>query len=122
MWSQAHIMFLVNKLMIKILNLKLEMLSEYQNIKVFLQKTMFQIGFKKLLWLKKFKNNLLWAYVISDIKSKDIVWAFFKKVKCKKQIKKSLELKKYSKEKAINYMSNGKTRIILLTVQLIKKT
>ena len=38
MWSQAHIMFLVNKLMIKILNLKLEMLSEYQNIKVFLQK------------------------------------------------------------------------------------
>ena len=56
------------------------------------------------------------------LKSKDIVWAFYKKTTCKKQIKKSLELKKYSKEKAINYMSNGKTRIILLTVQLIKMT
>ena len=35
--------------------------------------------------------------------------------------KKSLELKKQSREKAINYMLNGKATIILLTVGLIKK-
>ena len=45
----------------------------------------------------------------------------FTKKSCKKQIKKSLELKKYLKGKVINYMSNGKVTIILLTVGLIKK-
>ena len=34
---------------------KLVILLEYQNIKTFLQKAMFQIGLKKLLWLKKLK-------------------------------------------------------------------
>ena len=42
--------------MIKILNLKLVILLEYQNIKTFLQKAMFQIGLKKFLWLKKLKT------------------------------------------------------------------
>ena len=37
------------KLIIKILNLKLVILLEYQNIKTFLQKAMFQIGLKKFL-------------------------------------------------------------------------
>ena len=40
---------LVNTLAIKILNLKLVILLEYQNIKTYLQKAMFQIGLKKLL-------------------------------------------------------------------------
>ena len=31
-------------------------LLEYQNIKTFLQKAMYQIGLKKLLWLKKLKT------------------------------------------------------------------
>ena len=35
------------KLMIKIQNLKLVILLEYQNVKIFLQKAMFQIGLKK---------------------------------------------------------------------------
>ena len=35
---------------------KLVILLEYQNIKTFLQKAMFQIGLKKLLWLKKLKS------------------------------------------------------------------
>ena len=46
---------LVNTLAIKILNLKLVILLEYQNINTYLQKAMFQIGLKKLLWLKKLK-------------------------------------------------------------------
>ena len=38
----------------------------------------------------------------------------FMKINCKRQIKKSLELKKQSKEKAINYMSKKKIMIIRL--------
>ena len=45
--NQAHILTLVKKLMIKLLNLKLVTLLEYQNIKTFLQKAMFQIGLQK---------------------------------------------------------------------------
>ena len=46
--SLKHVLTLVKKIMMKILNLKLVMLLEYQNIKIFLQKNMFQIDLKKL--------------------------------------------------------------------------
>ena len=46
---------LVKKLMIQILNLKLVTLLEYQNIKIFLQKAMFEIGLKKFV-VKKVKH------------------------------------------------------------------
>ena len=39
---------------------------------------------------------------------------FFTKNNCKKQIKKSLELKKLSRKKVINYMLNGEDTIICL--------
>ena len=52
---------------------------------------------------------------------KKLLESFMKKNR-KKQIRKSLELKKLQKEKAINYMLNGKATIIHLTVRLIKKT
>ena len=42
----------------KMLNLKLAIMLEYQNIKTYLQKIMFQIGLKKFLWLKKLKTLL----------------------------------------------------------------
>ena len=45
----------------------------------------------------------------------------FMKKNCKKQIKKNLELKKYSKEKVIKYMLNGKDMIIHLIAGLIVK-
>ena len=45
----------------------------------------------------------------------------FMKKNCKKQIKKHLELKKQSKEKAIKYMLNGKDMIIHLIAGLIKQ-
>ena len=38
----------------------------------------------------------------------------FTKKNCKMQIKKNLELKKYSREKVINYMLSGKDAIIRL--------
>ena len=40
---------------------------------------------------------------------------------CKKQFKKNLEQKMYSKEKVINCMLNGKDMTINLKVGLIKK-
>ena len=46
---ETHLLTLVKKLMMKILNLKLVVLLEYQNKKAFLQKVMFQIGLKKFL-------------------------------------------------------------------------
>ena len=49
MQNQADILPLVKKLMINILNLLLVILLEYQNIKTFLQKAMFEIGLKKFL-------------------------------------------------------------------------
>ena len=36
----------------------------------------------------------------------------FTKTNCKKQIQKNLELKKSSREKMINYMLNGKDKIM----------
>ena len=66
---------------------------EYQNVKTFLQKAMFQIGLKKFLWLKKVKNTVSWTYIISNLKGEEIVGTFYEK-ELEKQIKKSLEFKK----------------------------
>ena len=41
------ILTLVLKIMVKTLNLRLVTMNEYQNLKIFLQKTMFQIGQKR---------------------------------------------------------------------------
>ena len=49
MQNQTHILTLVKKLILKILNLKLVILLEYQNIKIFLQKFTLKIGLKKFL-------------------------------------------------------------------------
>ena len=47
---KSNTLILVKKLIIKIQNLELVIMLEYQNIKTFLQKAMFQIGVKKFLW------------------------------------------------------------------------
>ena len=76
MWNQTHKLTLVKKLMTKILNLKSVRFLEYQNIKTFLQKSMFQIGLKKFLWLEKVKNIVAWTYVISDLNGQETVETF----------------------------------------------
>ena len=63
--------------MIKILNLRLVILLEYQNFKIVLEKALFQLGLKNYL-LKKVKNAVPWAYVqlfmcIYDLRAKEIV-------------------------------------------------
>ena len=67
-------------------NLKLVILLQYQNIKTFLQKTMFQIGLKKFLWLKKFKT-LYSGHMFFVILMETKLLEHFTKKNCKKQIK-----------------------------------
>ena len=68
-------------------------LLEYQNIKTFLQKAMFQISLKKFLLLKV-KIAVLWTSVISDLKWKEIVETFYQKGIAENKSKRVIELKK----------------------------
>ena len=68
-------------------------MQEYQNIKTFLQKAMFQIGLKKFLLLQKLKILFRGHMLLVILKAKNLLEHFTKK-NCKKQIKKSLEFKK----------------------------
>ena len=86
-------MTIVKKLTIKILDLKLTILLEYQNIKTFLPKAMFQIGLEKVLWLKKLKT-LCSGHILLVILKVNKLLKRFKKNNFKKQIKISLEIKK----------------------------
>ena len=72
-------MTLVNKLMIKILNLKFVILLEYQNIKTFLQKTIFQVGLKRRFCDKKKLKPLCRGHVISGLKGEEIFGTFLRK-------------------------------------------
>ena len=82
---------LVKKLKTKILNLELMILLGYQIIKTFFGKVTLQIGLKK--WLKKLKILCRGHVLLVILTSKKLLELFFKK-NCKRQIKKSLELKK----------------------------
>ena len=81
------------KLIIKILNLKLVTFLKYQNMKTFLQTSMFQIGLKKVFWLKKLKTLCHVHMLLVILNAKKLCKSFTKK-NCKKHVKKSLELKK----------------------------
>ena len=102
------------------LNLKLLIMSEYKNIEIFLHKVTLQIGLKNFFKLRKLKILCCGHMLLVILTVKKLMERFIKRT-CKKQIKKSLDLKKLSREKVINYILNGKATIILLTVGLIKK-
>ena len=66
-------------------------ISKYKNI--------FAKGFvpnwcEEVFVIKKVKNTVLWTYVIIDLNGEEIVRTFREKELKKKQIKKSVELKK----------------------------
>ena len=85
MLNQVHKLVLMQKLMIKVINLKLVIML---NTKTFLHKITLQIDRRKFLLLKKVKNTVPWTYVTRDLNGRDIVEAFLKK-NCKKQMKSS---------------------------------
>ena len=100
------------KLMIKILNLKLVILLESQNIKTFLQKALFQIGLKKIFLLEKLKILFRGHMLLVILNAKRLLERFIKK-NCKKTNQKEFRVKKVIK-KVINYILNGKAAIIRL--------
>ena len=63
--------------MMKILNLKLVILLEYQNIKTFFAKGYVPNWPEEVFVIKKIENNVLWTYVVSDLKDKEIVGMFY---------------------------------------------
>ena len=89
---------------------------EYQNIKIFLQKAMSQIGLKKFLWLKKLKTLSPEHLLLVVLKTKKFLF-------CKNELQKTnqREFRVEWREKAINYILNQKAAIVLLIVGLIKK-
>ena len=54
-------------------------LLEYQNIKTFLQKAMFQIRLRKFILIKKVKNTAPCTYFVSDFKGEEIVGTSYEK-------------------------------------------
>ena len=83
---------LVKKLIIKILNSKLVILLEYQNIKVFSLKVKLQIALKKFLCLKQLKIQCGEHILLVILTEKKLLELFTKKNCKKNQIE--LELKK----------------------------
>ena len=108
-----------NKITRTVVNLKLMVMLEYQNIKIFLKQAMFQIGLKKFMWLKKIKSLCRELMLLVILKVKKFLERFTKK-DCKKTNKKELRVEKLKKEKAINYMLNGNAMIVFLIVRLIE--
>ena len=85
-----HLLLMLNtmKILMKTsLNLRLVIVSEFQNTKTFLLKDTSKIGVKKFLLLAKLKT-VSWTYVISDLNGEPIAGSFYEK-----------ELQKPSQEK-----------------------
>ena len=77
----------------KIANLKLVIMLEYQNTKLFLQNITLEVGLKNFLWLKKLKILYGGHMLLMVLTEKKLLERFMKKIS-KKQIKNSLELEK----------------------------
>ena len=78
----------------KIANLKLVIMLEYQNTKLFLQNITLEVGLKNFLWLKKLKILYGGHMLLMILTEKKLLERFMKKI-TKKQIKNSLELEKW---------------------------
>ena len=92
---------------------------ESLNTKIILLKDKYQIVPKFLLLVKlkiQFHRHMLLMFIMV----KKLLEHFMKK-NSKRLIKKNLRLKKWLKEKVINYISNGKVMIIRLIAGLVKK-
>ena len=77
---------------------KLVIMFEYQNIKIFLQKAMFQICLQKFLWLQKLKI-VCRGHILPVILTGKKLLEYFTKENCKKQIKKEFRVWKKIKRK-----------------------
>ena len=111
-------MTLIKKKIRKVLNGNNVRISKYKNT---FAKGYIQNWSGEAFVIKNVKNTVAWTSVISDLKGRETVGTFYKK-ELQKTNQTEFRVEKWWKEKAINYMLNGKATIILLTVGLIKKT
>ena len=81
--------------MIKILNLKLVILLECQNIRTFMQNDVSQIGLKKYLWLQNAKTLFHGHILLVILKAKKFLERFTKK-NCKKPNQKEFRVERKS--------------------------
>ena len=72
MQNQTHILTLVKKLMIKIQNLKLVIILEYQNTRMFCQRLHTPSWSEEGFVIKKVENTVPWTYVINDLNGKKL--------------------------------------------------
>ena len=86
--------------------------------KIFLLKDTHQTGLKGYLLLVKLKIQFHGHILLMISMVKKLLEHFMKK-NCKRLIKKNLGLKRWLKEKEINYMLNGKFIIVYLIAGLI---
>ena len=79
MLSKVSILTLMLEIMIQILNLKLVIKQEYENIKY-----IFATGFtpnwsENVFVIKKFKHTASWTNIISDLSDESVVRQFYEK-------------------------------------------
>ena len=74
-----HMLIETKKSMIKILYLKLVIMLEFQNTKIFLLKDTHQIVLKKFLLLAILKKTFPWTSVINDLNGEEITGKFYEK-------------------------------------------
>ena len=89
MFKIIHILTLIKKFTIKILNLKLVIMLEFQNTKIFLLNDTIQTGLKKSLQLKKLRIQLHGHMLLTISMVKKLLERFMKK-KYKRPINKNL--------------------------------
>ena len=76
MQNHTHILTQVKKLIIKILNLKLVILLDYQNIKSVFAKGYVPDWSEDVFVIKKVKSTVPWTHVINDLNGKEIAATF----------------------------------------------
>ena len=101
------------EIMIKILNLKLVIMSEFLNTKIFLLKDAHQTGLKKFLLLVKLKIQFH-EHVINEFNGEEVE-------ELQNTSQKELRIEKVIKKRVINYLLNEKVMIVRLIARLIKK-
>ena len=76
MQIETRIMTLVKKIIRKVVNLKLVILLEYQNIETIFAKEYVRNSSAEVFHITKVKNTDSWTYVISYLKDEEIIGIF----------------------------------------------
>ena len=96
------------------------------NVRISKYKNIFAKGYtpnwsEEVFVVNKVQNTVPWTYLINDLNGEEIKASFYEK-ELQKTDQEEFRIEKVIKKKVIDYMSNGKVKIILLTVGLMKKT